>query len=332
MQTAGSALSEGFNMHDTLDKFTSAALQPGAEIPADQLDTPVITNTKVAALSLPLRLFAGSMRQLDKLAPDAVTRLMLHHFVHPRRPSSADYSRLLPAGARPLSLQHRGTELRGWCWQPCAQEAVHRPTVVLVHGWEDHTGAMLPMVTPLLARGYRVLALDAPGHGLSQRTHTDLHDYGQALLQLLRMENSVYGIVAHSWGAAATSLLLARQPELQPARLALIAPMQGIRQHLSIFAGIAGMCELRQQRLARLLLQRLPVPIEQLCALQAVSSLQIPGLLVHDIRDPLIPHNTASAIAQHWSAAQLMNTRDLGHRRILANPAVHERLVRFLEE
>jgi len=57
--------------------------------------------------------------------------------------------------------------------------------VLLVHGWEDHSGAMLSLVEPLRERGYRVVALDAPGHGLSPDIETHLLDTGEAIAALM---------------------------------------------------------------------------------------------------------------------------------------------------
>lgn len=51
------------------------------------------------------------------------------------------------------------------------------PAVLLVHGWSSHTGCMAGFVDPLLERGFRVVAFDAPAHGrigLSDRVASDL--------------------------------------------------------------------------------------------------------------------------------------------------------------
>jgi len=319
-------------MTNFLHPTSTAGLHETAAASTQTTPAALLTGTKVAELSLPLKVFATSMRQLDRLVPTLVTRLLLHHFLHARRPASADYVRNLPGTAQPFTLRHHGRNLQGWCWRAHPAQTVNSPTVLLVHGWEDHSGAMLPLVEPLLRSGFRVLTLDAPGHGLSPRMPTHLHDYGLALQQLLQRENGVYAVVAHSWGAAAISAMLARRPGLQPERMALVAPMQGLQEHLNIFAGIAGMCNERLARLTARLQQGIDISMQQLCAVHAASRLQATGLLVHDCGDPLIPYGNSSAIAARWSDAQLMTTRDLGHRRILDSPAVHERIVRFLEQ
>lgn len=101
------------------------------------------------------------MQVVERIAPAVVTKMMLDKFLTPRRKKDSDYTGRLPAGAQRVSVNHRNLELTGWRWEE------NGPSILVVHGWESHTGRMLPLIKPLVAQGCRVLALDAPGHGLS---------------------------------------------------------------------------------------------------------------------------------------------------------------------
>ena len=281
---------------------------------------------KVAQLSPGLRLVAGSMRWLDRTAPRLTTRIMLHHFTHPRRSARADSRTVLPEDPERIELCHRGYRLHAWRCGPSDRR------VLLVHGWEDHSGSLQPLARRLLDQGLGVVALDAPGHGHSARTDTDLLDTARALALLLKQHGPVHGLVAHSWGAAASLLMLERHPKYLPERIALVAPMRGIEQHLGIFAGIAGLCRPRLERLSRKVEERLGTPLDSLCAVKAAASLAGSALVVHDAEDPLIPHAGSCELVERWAGADLMTTRELGHRRILRNPLVQERVVAHLED
>jgi len=279
---------------------------------------------KVAQLSPGLRLVAGSMRVLDRTAPGLATRIMLHHFTHPRRAARSEPGAALSKNLQRIILRHRGARLHAWQCGPSDRR------VLLVHGWEDHSGSLQPLARRLLEQGLGVVALDAPGHGHSARTDTDLLDTAGALASLLQQHGPVHGLVAHSWGAAASLLMLERHPQLLPERVALVAPMRGIEQHLSIFAGIAGLCRSRLERLSRRVEERLGMPMDSLCAVKAAASLAGSALVVHDRKDPLIPHAVSCELVERWAGSELMTTRELGHRRILGNPAVQERIVAYL--
>jgi len=304
---------------------TAALIRSDAESPLSVAAAPTLPAGKVAKLSPVLKAFTLTMRGLDRIAPRLTTRLMLKHFLRPRRRRACDYRDCLPAGARRLAVDYRGQNLTGWCW------GEQGPSVLLVHGWEDHSGAMLSLVEPLRERGYRVVTLDAPGHGLSPDMDTHLVDTGDALAALMAQFGRFQAIIAHSYGAAATATLLARQPEWMPDHLTLVSPMQDIRQHLAIFAGIAGLSLAGWNRLQHRVRDLLGQPLDEISTLAAASQLCVPGLVVHDREDPLIPYLVSARVAERWRAADLIATQGLGHRRTLGCPDVVREILNHIE-
>lgn len=304
---------------------TATLIRSEAESELSVAAAPTLPAGKVARLSPALKAFTTAMRGLDRIAPRLTTELMLRQFVRPRRRRACDYRDCLPAGARQLVVEYRGETLTGWCW------GEHGPTVLLVHGWEDHSGAMLSLVKPLRERGCRVVTLDAPGHGLSPGMATHLVDTGDALAALMTQFGRFEAVIAHSYGAAATANLLARQPEWMPDHLTLVSPMQDIRQHLAIFAGIAGLSLTGWNRLQQRVQELLGEPLDDISTLQAAGRLCAPGLVIHDREDPLIPYVVSARVAERWHAADLIATQGLGHRRTLGCPDVVREVLNHME-
>jgi pimeloyl-ACP methyl ester carboxylesterase len=91
-----------------------------------------------------------------------------------------------------------------------------RPPLLALHGWLDNAASFLPMA-PLLA-GYRVVALDMPGHGRSFH-YPDAGEYTlfTALLDVLAAADALgwprFAVLGHSMGGAIASLLAAAAPE-----------------------------------------------------------------------------------------------------------------------
>src|SRR5215208_5699212 len=56
------------------------------------------------------------------------------------------------------------------------------PTVLLVHGWEGRGAQLGAFVDPLVAAGYRVVALDGPAHGDSPGRTTTGPEFARALI------------------------------------------------------------------------------------------------------------------------------------------------------
>lgn len=301
---------------------------PGTPV-LDWCAAPVLQNpprpaSAMAKLAPTLRLAAWSLRCLDAVSPSASANLLLGLFLRPRRRRGRDYRSALPAGAQALAVPHRGRDLAAWRW------GRHGPNVLLMHGWEDDSGSLMALVPPLLSHGFRVVALDAPGHGRSPDMATHVVDAAQAMARCVGMIGPLHGIVAHSFGAAAASLAVAERAVPAPARMALVAPMAGMAQHLDVFAGIAGLCARRRTALAEHVALRLGCHPEQVSTTTALRGLKTAGLVVHDHDDTLIPVATGREVAQSWPRARLHLTRGLGHRRILTCPEVVNAVVAHL--
>jgi pimeloyl-ACP methyl ester carboxylesterase len=279
----------------------------------------------VLPLSLKLRLIRSAMAGFNMLSPTLSTHLMLRIFLRPRRRKNISYGIQSSAKTRRVNVFHNTTKLTGWVWGEGSR------TVMLIHGWEGHTGRMIPMVQPLLDQGFRVFAFDAPGHGMSPGAATHLIDYQNAIQNAIQQDGPLYGIVAHSFGALAVTLMLRDNPMLMPEKLVLLSPMRDLDQHLGIFAALAGMSPVRKARLRTLLAKRFRIAfIEQYSAVEAVRSLKIPGLVIHDQDDLLTPYDSGQAVAHHWPDARLIATRGLGHQQGLKDPFVIQTITDYL--
>ena len=65
--------------------------------------------------------------------------------------------------------------------------------------------------------------------------------------------------------------------------------------------------------------------------LEAVAPrLVVPGLIVHSRDDRMVPFLAAVRLQRAWPGAKLLAVEGLGHRRILSDLAVMERLSDFL--
>ncbi len=112
-----------------------------------------------------------------------------------------------------------------------------RPAAIYLHGYLDHSAMNRYPIGELLRRGYTVVAVDLPGHGLSSGERgsiDDFSDYGEVIEAVVRAirRGEIAGIAAdaplsavgHSTGAAA----IIEHGELYGAafdRIVLVAPL-----------------------------------------------------------------------------------------------------------
>ncbi len=79
------------------------------------------------------------------------------------------------------------------------------PTVLLLHGWAGRGLQMGAFVDPLVAKGYRVIALDGPDHGRDHGKMSGLPPWVRAVSAAIE-EAAPHAIAAHSFGGAAAIL------------------------------------------------------------------------------------------------------------------------------
>ncbi|MHB0774764.1 alpha/beta hydrolase [Halomonas sp. WWR20] len=124
-----------------------------------------------------------------------------------------------------------GFRLWAQVWTPPQPQG----TVFVVHGYFDHLGLYCHLLRLLLARGWRVVLWDLPGHGLSSGPRATIDDFGEyaTCLQILQEEVASRGLAPRPWvgigqstgGAILATDALSRGPHSPWAGLALLAPL-----------------------------------------------------------------------------------------------------------
>lgn len=105
-------------------------------------------------------------------------------------------------------------------------------SIVLIHGYMDHTGLYNHVIEVLLQSGYNVLAYDLPGHGLSSGEQAGIPsfaDYQKVLSGLMEeaKENlpKPWHVVAQSTGGAIAMDFLMSNPAHGFSKAILLAPL-----------------------------------------------------------------------------------------------------------
>jgi pimeloyl-ACP methyl ester carboxylesterase len=258
--------------------------------------------------------FAGASR----IAPGLTSVVAAELFRTTRRSVARPREREVLADA--LSWQIAGMKV--WSWG-------EGPIVLLVHGWNGRATQLGSFVAPLVARGYRVVAFDALGHGESDGNRSSLPELANCIRQVVDELGGVHAIIAHSLGAAATTFALAYG--LRAERAVFISPPADPREFLKIFGVTLGLSNEVRARVEQRVERRLGVPMEEMLATTLALRMQTPLLLVHDRDDKEVPFHAGRDISGQWPGAELIVTQGLGHQRILRDPSVRDAAVRFIE-
>ena len=265
--------------------------------------------------------FAAAGAISPELAGAGAARL----FLSTRRHPVPDRDRSNLQSARRWELATEEGPLAAWTWGP--EEG---PTVALLHGWEGRASQLGAFAPPLVAAGFRVVGVDAPGHGESPGRSSSLVAIGRALLAMGTHLGPFAGVVAHSAGTVATVHALARGLEVE--RLICVAPGVDLDGYAREFSRLFGLSGATSRSMRRRIEREIGVTWEELDPCRAAAGLQIPLLVVHDRKDREAPFAGGVALARAWPGARLVATEGLGHTRILSDESVVAQATEFLTE
>jgi pimeloyl-ACP methyl ester carboxylesterase len=236
----------------------------------------------------------------------------------------------VPEGGRPFEVLAQGHAVRGIVWGSGSR------VVYLVHGWGGRGAQFATLVTPLVEAGHRVVMFDMPAHGDSdhgpagpRRTHGV--EFAKALDAVFCRFGPAEAVVAHSLGAIATYLAL-RYGWLGTARLVLIAPMVEAETLFAQFQSALGFGPRVRRAFDRAVDRLIGVPVAEFDGrVQARHVDPRPTLVVTDRDDRQTPYADVVDFAA-TIGAPLVATEGLGHRKVLRDPGVVERVVGFVRD
>lgn len=207
-------------------------------------------------------------------------------------------------------------------------------TVLVIHGWRSRTEFMRKLIDGYREAGFRVVSLDLPGHGASPGRRLNMANAVEAV----RLTQEWFGpfacVVGHSFGGAvAVSAAAGAVGGIDPLatqRLVLIAAPNAMSdifasfgKHINLGARSALAMDRQVERIAGHGLSYF------ICS-EFLARLKIPALVIHAPDDREVSADDARRLGAAGPHVTLQWMPGLGHRRILANPAVVQAAVGFL--
>ncbi len=116
----------------------------------------------------------------------------------------------------PAAVSFQLAELCLHGWQSGENTEPNTPLCICLHGWLDNANSFLPLAAAL--PDFQLLAIDLPGHGLSQHRSSDAHyhflDWVDDVLQLVKqLGGQPVHLIGHSMGGMIAGVFAATFPE-----------------------------------------------------------------------------------------------------------------------
>ncbi|HET9172557.1 MAG TPA: alpha/beta fold hydrolase [Actinospica sp.] len=209
------------------------------------------------------------------------------------------------------------------------------PLVYLLHGWAGWRGQFAPLGRRLAASGFRVVLVEAPNHGDSGSGalgggRSLLPDFSLVLAAVIEDFGPAHAVVGHSLGAACTATVLLDGTKAE--RAVFIAPPIDPVAFTKVLAAMLGFGERIRTRMIGIGRRRTGIDLASLILpprLAGRADLP-PALIVHDTDDPVVSVHGGRRLAEAWADARIVETRELGHNRILRDEDVLDLVTGFI--
>ena len=201
--------------------------------------------------------------------------------------------------------------------------------ILLVHGWSGRGTQLFKIADELLNNGYSTISFDAPAHGKSPGKTTIMVDFIATILEIEKQFGPFEVAIGHSLGGM--SVLNAIKQGLTVQHAVVIGSGDIVEDIIDDFIAKLQLKESISKHLRMHFEKKYREKMNDYSAFLAAKETSIPVLVIHDNDDPEVPVKAGKHIYEHLKNGELLLTDGLGHRKILGNPKVMERIIQFIK-
>lgn len=210
------------------------------------------------------------------------------------------------------------------------------PTALVLHGWGSRAAHMTGIVRELSEAGFRVIALDLPGHGESAGRRLNMANAVRAVQVADQWFGPFAAIVGHSFGGAVAANAVVGSirgvPPVGAGRLVLLSAPSSMPALFRDFGSFLKLGARAQVALAARVHDLTGRPLEDFVVANQLAAHKVPALVIHAPDDREISPKEAESLARAGPHVMLRWAPGLGHRRILADCGVARMIAEFLTD
>ena len=218
--------------------------------------------------------------------------------------------------------------IHGFEWKPIIANG---QTVLIVHGYASFAYKFEQYIQPLLKLGYRVLAFDAPGHGLSEGKHINIIIYQHAIEQIMKHAGPIDHFIGHSLGAITIAMIAETIENPAKHKFVLIAPATKTTSTFNNYFTMMHLSPAIRTAFLEELRKRTNHPITYFEADRAIQNYGGDLLWVHDKEDLVCPYEDLVDFEKKAPKnIKFLITNGLGHNKVYKTPEIIDKIMAFL--
>ncbi|MEQ8474404.1 MAG: alpha/beta hydrolase [Marinoscillum sp.] len=268
-----------------------------------------------------------ALSALQLVSPSKTADIVWHYFTQPGRVRFKDKQNELIAKATRIDTTYQGFNIAGYRW------GTDGPKILLTHGWRSKIADFRRMIEFLVEAGYVVEGLDMKAHGLSEGKHTALPEMRDVIKNHYIKNGPYEAVIGYSIGGLAVGLVTSElSANVQPKHLIIISAPPFVSYFFKDIIDDLGYNKAVFKEMCKLVDKHYHQPVEYFDLRNKKEELMNVDLtLIYDEQDATVPFYRGQELYADFQNAQFVQTKGLGHYRIIAHEALFQLILQRLE-
>jgi pimeloyl-ACP methyl ester carboxylesterase len=221
------------------------------------------------------------------------------------------------------SYHHQGEHFQTYTWKG------NENIILLVHGWESNASRWEKLLPYLKKSGSTIIALDAPGHGLSSGKEFNIPQYA-AFIDILVQKFQPKYLIGHSLGGKTCLYYQATYQSNSFEKVVILGSPSDFNIILNNYINLLSLNSKISKGLENHYLEHFNLQLEHFSGKLFASKIKTKGLIAHDSEDTIVLFEEGKKIASTWQDAIFIETKGLGHS--LHGEELYQKVYQFLFE
>jgi pimeloyl-ACP methyl ester carboxylesterase len=286
-----------------------------------------------SALKIP-KIIVITAKLLEAISPKLATLLAAKLFTTPIKhkipkrefqmdKESAQQNLLVPSINKEIVVYHYGNK------QILPSEAKSEKKILLVHGWSGRGTQLVKIADEMLKQGYESISFDAPAHGKSKGNSTIMTEFIICILEVEKQFGPFEFAIGHSLGGMA--ILNAIREKFNVKKAVIIGSGDIIQDIIDDFIKKLSLKPEIGIKLKEHFEKKFGTEMDYYSASRAAKEVSIPILIIHDENDEEVNVKAAYHIHENLVNSEIFLTKGLGHRKILGNDEVINKITEIIK-
>jgi len=242
-------------------------------------------------------------------------------FSSPRKGRYTEPQKQIINSAHFEELNYDNTNIATYRW------AGKGKVILLAHGWESNTSRWDYILEDLKAQDYNIIALDAPAHGDSGGKQLNAVIYSECI-NVVAKKFKPEILIGHSVGGMASVFCMHNHQLPSVKKMILLGAPAHFTGLFSRYKIMMGYNNRISNGLDKIVLEHFGKPLSYFSAANFTETIKAKGLIIHDKKDRIIPHEDAQLFANRYKNSELITTKGFGHS--LTNDSLTPKIIDFI--